>query len=404
MDLFNPKTFSTDWELQVIDKLERCVRTDKLLGFAGALREELDLDIQVDWNAIEFAMGINTSFGQFWERILRITDRASQVVRELDLDLFAAGAHPTERMYNSSHVHVGTAHDETNAIYLENQIMRYVPAFGALAANSPVAHGLRGEFKSYRVRDCAYVFTTPSEVRDPWTAQPSDWTDASPKLYGAPTVEVRITDCASSRRLLAEFVTFIAAYVHYRGKMVEEYRCPPEEYREFLTNRWTAARDGMQATFLWNGKPRLVADLLDEMLDECADELENLGAKRADFALLNAMIRKRVCQADFVLGFAGRYPDVWCLTSAYAKLIRQWDAFDQYLESAPALDPIPAPDEQAVLAEHLAFVGEGTHFYRLHDAMRYPWPVTGEIIERLVRQGLVKREVTPRRGTLLYRL
>ena len=31
----------------------------------------------------------------------------------------------------------------------------------------------------------------------------------------------------------------------------------------------------------------------------------------------------------------------WANISAYAKLIRHWDVFDQYVDSAPALDPVP---------------------------------------------------------------
>jgi hypothetical protein len=32
MDLFEPRSFSTDWEIMVIDRLERCVNTEKILA------------------------------------------------------------------------------------------------------------------------------------------------------------------------------------------------------------------------------------------------------------------------------------------------------------------------------------------------------------------------------------
>jgi len=120
MDLFQPRTLSTDWEVTVVDKLERCVNEDKLRGFAGLLRRECNVPVQIDWNALEFALGINRSFDQLWERIRTVTDRATQALREYDLDLFPAGAHPVEEMFDGAHVHVGTLHDEGAGMHLEN--------------------------------------------------------------------------------------------------------------------------------------------------------------------------------------------------------------------------------------------------------------------------------------------
>lgn len=406
MNVFDPRTFSTDWEIMVIDRLERWVDNfEILLGFAGELKAELNLPVQVDWNSLEFALGINTSFDQFWNRVKLVTDRASQMLHEYDLDLFPAGSHPIAPMFNSSHIHVGTIHDEAVGIRMESQLMRYSPAFAALAANSPAAEGRRGEFKSYRVRHTAHGCTRPGTMRDPQFAQPEWGTDASPKVYGAPTLEVRITDCASSRRLLAEFATFIAAYVHYQGSRVDRHpKMTAEEYRECLTNRWAAAKYGLQATFSWQGKPMTAVDLLDEMLDECEAELSVLGVKRSDLSIINTMLEKRTCQADFALSIMDRYQDPYLLSSAYGKLVRHWEIFEEYLEKAPILEPVPMVDEKAVMAEHLSFVGEGTHFYHLREAMFYPGPATDKIIEDMIEQELIRREVSPSCGMLLHRI
>jgi len=404
MSVFEPRTFSTDWEVMVIDRLDRCIDTEKCSAFAGVLRSELDLPVHIDEDTVEFGMGINASLDQFWRRTRRATDRAAEVVRQFDLDLFPAGAHPTRWNYNASHVHVGSIHDEAAGIHLENRLMRYVPAFAALAANSPFSNFRRGEFKSYRVRHMAHGCTRPGSLRDPNVSQSSWGGDAAPKVYSAPTMEVRIIDCASSRRLLAEMATFIAAFLHRQGEAVCRARPGRKEYRDNLTNRWAAARHGMQATFLWDGKPRPVAEVLDRMLDDCREALAKLGATRRDLGLVNTMIRKRTCQADFAVGLAERYPDPHLLTSAYSKMVRHWEAFDEYLARSPALEPVAAPDEKAILHEHLALIGEGTHYCRLREAMYYPGPLTDEIIERMVREGLITREVTAARGVLLNRV
>ena len=401
--MFEPKTYSTDWEIMLVDKLERCVDTEKILGFAGVLMRELDLPVVIDDMALEIGMGINHSFDEFCTRLQAVTERAGQLAREFDLDLFPAGSHPIYGIYCGSHIHVGTIHDETKAIQLENDLMRFVPAFAALAANSPAAHGMRGEFKSYRIRDVAWHAATPSDWRDPSTTQ-SDWgRDSQPKIYSKPTVEVRIADCASSRRFLAEFAAFVAAFLHWRGKDVHETQRSADAYKEYLTNRWSASRHGLQATFYWDGKPRPVTDVLAEMLDDCRAELKHVGVKRSDLNVIESMLRKRTCQADFAVSLHDRYPDRWLLTSAYSKLVRQWDIFEEYLEKAKPLEPVPPIDEETILEEHLAYVGESTHFYWLRTAMWYPAPVTDEIIDRLVREGRITRDATETCGMLLHR-
>lgn len=403
MSVFEPRTFSTDWEVMVVDRLQRCIETRKCDAFAGVLHAELDLPIHTDWKTIEFALGVNRSFGQFRDRAVRATDRAAELLREYDLDLFPAGGHPVEPMFNASHVHVGSLGDEARGIHLESRLMRYVPALAALAANSPFSHQRRGEFKSYRVRDLADGCTRPVSVRDPHFSQGTWGGDASPKLFCAPTMEVRVIDCASSRRLLAEMATFVAAFLHQQGEDASPAPPTRDEYRDALTNRWAAAKYGMAATFHWDGRQRPVADVLDQMLDDCRDALARLDAKRADLELIETMVRKRICQADFALELARRYEDPYLLASAYAKVVRHWEAFDQYAARAPALAPVPAVDEGAVLQAHLRCVGEGTPCYRLRNAMYYPAPVADEILDRMVREGLVRQEVTPERGVLLHR-
>jgi hypothetical protein len=171
-----------------------------------------------------------------------------------------------------------------------------------------------------------------------------------------------------------------------------------------MTNRWTASKDGMQATFHWNGSLRPVADILDEMLDDAKDALAALGATRTDLGLIEAMIRKRTCQADYALTLADRYPDPYLLASAYAKLMRHWDVFDEYLlEKALTLDPLPAPDGQAVADAHLALIGEGTHFYRSREVMSYPPTVADALIDDLVARGDLVREELPHQGMVLSR-
>ena len=403
MNLFEPRTFSTDWEIVVMDKLERAVTSEKLIGFASTLRSELNLPIQTDWNSLEFALGINTSFAQIWERTLRTTERAGQLLREYGLELCPGGAHPLEPMYNSAHIHVGTVLDETRAIHLENQLIGCLPAFAALAANSALAHGQIGEFKSYRVQQQAYGCTRPASLRDPRLGQRIWGLDANTKLYSAPTLEIRIPDGASSRRFLAELATFVAAYVHYEGTQIREEMPTEASYRDYLLNRWSAAKFGLQATFTQGERTIPAADMLDGMLDACQQELAQLGVTRGDLTVIEAMLKKRVCQADMTIELAERYRDPYCLASVYAKLGRHWELFEEYLQRAPVLEPLPAPDEAMIMAELLAQIGEGTQYYASREGMYFPPPMADAMVERLIAGGYIRREISERGGVMLHR-
>jgi len=404
LNVFSPRTFSTDWELIVVDRLERCVDTRRLLGFAGVLNAELELPIIVDKESLEFPLGINISFDQLWERIRRTTDRAVELLRDYDLDLYPAGAHPVEKIDSSSHVHVGTLLDETAGLRLENALLPYAPAFAALAANAPVSHGMYLEFKSYRVRYQALDNIRPGMFHEPRTSQREWGDDLGPKLNLAPTFEVRIIDCASSRRLLAELATFTAAFVQSRGEEIDEEPPSPEIYLEYLINRWTAARDGLQATFRWHGQPRPVAALLEEMLDGCEPELVALGASRAGLPIINAMVRKRVCQADMVIPLATRYPDPYRLACAYGKMLRHWEWFEEFLDAARPLEPRPMLGDDDILAEHLKLIGEGTHLYATRDAMSFPPPSADAVRAQLVASSLIAEDFTLERGLTLSRV
>lgn len=404
MNLFHPRSFSTDWEVMVVDKLNRLVGVDKLWSLAGLLERDCGLKVTIDWNTLEFPMGINRSFAQIWQRIRQVTDLAEQLVREYDCDLYPAASHPTEQIFNASHVHVGTVQDESQALRLEHAAIRYAPVFGALAANSPATLNRLGGFKSLRIRQRAFHNARPTAPRDPHLSQPDGGTDALAKLYGAQTFEMRIIDCASSRRFLAEMAVFVAAYMHYLGTKPLPEKLSAAEYKRYLTNRWVGARDGMQATFDWDGDKIPVAEIALQMLQECKEELAGLGASASDFALIHQMIEKRTCQADFTLGLAQRYPNPYQLASAHAKLVRHWTVFDEFLDTAPALDPIPAPDDEEILHIHADVIGEETHFYRSREIMSYPPPVADEIVAQLVERGLIRREVVPDRGIILSRL
>lgn len=402
-NLFEPRTFSTDWEIMVLDKLQRTVGEEKLMAFASLLSRELELPVTIDWNTLECAMGINTSYEQLHDRLELVTSRAAQLLGEWDLALYRTGAHPLERMFNANHIHIGTLCDESAAIALETTLLPYTPAFAALAANSALSAGRRGEWKSYRVAHNANGCAIPVQPRTAHFSQFTFGFDGGAKLYGAPTFEMRIGDAATSHRFLAEFATFVAAFVHHLGTQAPR-EISPGDYKNALINRWSAAKHGLQSSFCTHNGQISVTELLSQMLDECQTSLETLGAKRDDFKLIEAMLQKRVTQADWTNEIASRYPDAWVFVSAHSKVARDGVVFEEWLQTAPTLETIPALDEEQLLQVHLDAIGEGTHFYRSRQVMHLPPPVADDIIETLISAGQLRREESPKRGITLSRV
>ncbi|HEY3331894.1 MAG TPA: hypothetical protein VGK19_17820 [Capsulimonadaceae bacterium] len=403
MNTFSPRTFSSDWEIAVLNRKNVVTDNDHLAGLQGQLRAETGLPVQMDWNSIEVGLGVNRSLDQIWNRIVDFTDRATSLAAMYECDLMPSASNPVERYFNAAHVHVGTMHDESAGVRLEAALARYTPVFAALGANSALWNFEAGPWKSWRVSKLANGCTTPISPRSPHTAQVTWGGDASPKLFGAPTLEVRITDCASSRRLLAELATFTAAFVHHLGTKDISGDVSQTEYMEYINNRWLASRYGMQATFQWDGAPKLVGDIVREMLDECAEALAELKTTVSEFRVLNQMADKRICQADFALDIASRYDEPYCLLGAYAKRLRDWDAFDEYLDNAAALEPAAALTHDDVLRAHEAHIGEGTPFYASRVAMFYPPSEADNVLDELVEAGRIERKVMPDGGIILSR-
>jgi hypothetical protein len=196
--------------------------------------------------------------------------------------------------------------------------------------------------------------------------------------------------------------TFVAAYTQHRGDKISG-EPTTMAHRESIANRWVAARDGMQATFIWRGLARPVAEVLSEMLDECSENLAQLGARRSDFVLIEMMIRKRKCQADYLLTLAERYPDPYQLGSVVVKMLRHREAYDEFLEQGLVLDPRPPLDQDQIRELHLNEIGEATLFQHSRDIMRLPAPTVDAILKELIDSGEVCCEVIPERGKLLSR-
>ena len=156
------------------------------------------------------------------------------------------------------HVHVAVA-DEERAIRATNALLRHVPLFVALSANSPFWNGMDTGFASARVkiRDASPRSGLPPTFHS-WEEFES-YTDALVAMGNIPdfswfwwdvrphprhgTVELRVPDAQAQ----PEYVVALAALTQCLVATAEEYTS--EDARFVSENKWRAIRRGLDARF-----------------------------------------------------------------------------------------------------------------------------------------------------------
>ena len=156
------------------------------------------------------------------------------------------------------HVHVGVP-DEEAAIRATNALLRHVPFFVALSANSPFWNGMDTGFASARVkiRDASPRSGLPPTFRG-WE-EFEDYTEALVDMGNIPdfswfwwdvrphprhgTVELRVPDVQAE----PDYVAPLAALTQCLVATAEDYA--PEDARYVSENKWRAIRRGLDARF-----------------------------------------------------------------------------------------------------------------------------------------------------------
>src|ERR671916_312392 len=156
------------------------------------------------------------------------------------------------------HVHVGVA-DEERAIRATNALLRHVPLFVALSANSPFWNGMDTGFASARVkiRDASPRSGLPPTFHS-WEEFES-YTDALVAMGNIPdfswfwwdvrphprhgTVELRVPDAQAE----PDYVVALAALTQCLVATAGDYA--PEDARFVSENKWRAIRRGLDARF-----------------------------------------------------------------------------------------------------------------------------------------------------------
>ena len=193
------------------------------------------------------------------------------------------------------HVHAGIEDDDLR-IDLMNQVSYVLPHLLALATSSPFWQGHETGLKSYRIsvwdemprtglpehfeshgefRRFLDVLTRTGIVEDGTKL----WWDVRPSVR-FPTLEMRISDVCTR---LEDTVCVAALYVSWL-RMLYRLRARNQRWRHYprmfiAENRWRAQRYGIDQGLVDFGRGAVVGypELLDEMIELCAEDAEALG-------------------------------------------------------------------------------------------------------------------------------
>lgn len=300
------------------------------------------------------------------------------------------GTHPALGNAVGLHVHIGTLYDSPDAVRIANGLIRYIPCFAALSANSPVYGNLCYEYKSYRLLHHAQFCSVTRAAIPPELAHWRWAEDISITVAFHSTIELRIGDSASSKEFVNEYVTFVVAF--FLGAIYElDLKIDKKSYEEYIINRWRASKYGLQSVFKWNGKSVPVVEILKEMLKISRFNLiEAKGLK-----LIPKMIEKHQTQADWQMRIYREIEDPFAYTRFLIDLIKTGDPFVDYIEKTDVLSlSKPQPIEDYILS----YIDKDTPYTLLYELLLIPYYILDKYLDNLVKSGKIEIKCDPRYG------
>lgn len=400
---FDPLTFGYEWETLILKPNMMLVDKADVEWFSRELRRRLSwsrtgLDIirRTHAKILEIKSGIMKSHDELIERTDVQFEEVNRICSEKEWIFFPVGCHPAFEGAVGFHVHIGSFYKHRAATRLANTLSKYAPALAALMANSPIWGPLETSgYKSRRVLNAADWCSTITYVMDPDFAQALWGHDISVTLGIKPTIEVRIGDSPFSKDLLNEYTVLVTALI---SSIPESELMTKSEYTESIENRWRAAKDGLQATFSWGGKPKEVKEIIYELLERANPGFRKLGAKPLE--LIPLMLEKRLTQADLQIMLYHTNPDTHSMAKDLANLIKDRDCFRKYLEADATAECEPLRD---IEDEILSVIGKETPYWNIYDSFRFPYAWLDNLLARLEEEGKIRSEKTPEKGALYTR-
>ena len=311
-----PYTVGAEEEFQLVDLSTREL-APAVGDVLGAASEDSGLMVpELFQSCVEMVTPVFPDVAELARRLPALRREVAESCREAGVGYLASGLHPfsdpfvqefTEgkryrrmeeelgslarlQIIYAQHVHVAVP-DEEAAIRATNALLRHVPLFVALSANSPFWRGEDTGFASARVkiRDASPRSGLPPTFRD-WDefedyagalvamGNIPDWSwfwwDVRPHpLHG--TVELRVPDVQAE----SAYATSLAALTQCLVATAEDYA--PEDARFVSENKWRAIRRGLDATFydFSTGEEKVAREVARDLVLRLRPVAQSLGCE-----------------------------------------------------------------------------------------------------------------------------
>lgn len=396
-EFFEPRTFGYEWEIMLLNRDLSVPERAEILEIAHEIRKsvtgsESGFDFLTGGvgNMLEIRSGILYSVGD----LLRSTDshltNTREILKKKKFLLLPLGTHPGVGKAIGFHIHIGSIYDVKLSKKIADSLIRYVPVFISIAANSPFGKGEYGRFKSYRMASSAELMSIPENIYNDRLFHWQWGQDITLTTDEHSTIEFRVNDSPLSETFVKEYTSFVAAFV-FSFKKEDFIELNEEIYEEYIINRWRATKYGLQAILKWEGNEVPVTEIIEDMIERC--DFKVIGGERP--SLIIEMLKKRRTQADWQLDIMKKVNDFFQVAENISLLFLQGDYFPDYIENSNAL-PVAKPEalEDFILSR----IGKETQYRDIYQLLLMPYPLLDKYLDKLVLEGKVKVEMDPEKG------
>ena len=357
-------SLGVELELQLIDRQSRDLApmAPELLALFADQPLQAQIKPEITRSMIELNSRVHTNIDSLGSDLQALRDALVDACDQLGIDICGGGTHPfqhwadrqifpSERFEQladdygylarrftvfGQHIHIGCPNGDA-AVYLSQQLLRYIPHFVALGASSPYHLGVDTGLDCARL---AAVWTFPLAGHMPALRNWSEFSDYFHELqtlgvaqsikdlywdvrpkpeYG--TVEIRIIDTPLTVQLAAD----LAAYAQTLAKhLLDQHWQPMPDTLQLVHRRnlFQACRHGYAAT-LTNPFSKQAVDLRSDLLNtlallQPAARALNTGTALDRLATMadqshngSVQIRRQIADGDDLLAVVNRHCQQW---------------------------------------------------------------------------------------------
>ena len=396
-EFFEPRTFGYEWEIMLLNRDLSVPEREELLEIVHKIRKGVtgsesgfDFLARGAGNMLEIRSGILCNVSDLMKSTDSHLTKTREILKKKKFLLLPLGTHPGMGYAVGFHIHIGSIYDVKLSKRIADSLIKYVPIFISMAANSPFGRGEYGRFKSYRMASSAGFMSIPENIYDDRLFHWQWGQDITLTTDEHSTIEFRVSDSPLSETFVNEYTSFVAAFV-FNFKEENFIELNEEIYEEYIINRWRATKYGLQAIFKWEGNEVPVTEIIEDMIERC--DCKIIGGEKP--YLIMEMQKKRRTQADWQLDIMKKVKDSFQVADNISSLFLQGDYFPDYIENSNAL-PVVKPEalEDFILSQ----IDKETRYRDIYQLLLMPYPLLDKYLDKLVLEGKVKVEMDPEKG------